>query len=78
VSRRPGPDNRHADVAAQDQREVVGYEVVVRFFPGSGVEAHRYWTQLGWPDDQVQWVRLDRIVVPDGEERVREGLRSRS
>jgi transposase len=62
---------------ADTTRETLGYEIVIRFFPGSGREAHDLFTRLGWPDEQVAWMRLDRVVVPQGEERVREAGRSR-
>jgi hypothetical protein len=59
-------------------RETVGFEIVIRFFPGSEKEAHDFFLRLGWPDEQAQWLRLDRIVVPEGEARVTEASRGRS
>lgn len=60
----------------RDDRETIGYEVVIRFFPGAPVEAHRFFNALEW-DNQVDWMRLDRVVIPHGEDRVHEATRAR-
>lgn len=59
------------------QRETVGFEIVIRFYPGAESEAYEFFNRLGWPDEQCDWVHLYRVVVPEGEDRVRESARSR-
>jgi hypothetical protein len=63
-----------AVLPARDLRETVAFEVVVRFYPGAEREAHEFYDDLRAPDE-CPWIRLDRIVVPDGEERLGEAVR---
>lgn len=73
-----GAEHRNRAIPETGRRETLGYEIRIRFFPGAKKEASELFTRLGWPHEQVDWMRLERIVAPEGEERVFEASRSRA
>lgn len=53
------------------RRDTLGFEVVVRFYPGAESEAYEFARELRMPE-QATSIRLLRIVAPLGEERIQE------